>query len=149
MVTSTHRPAWRPQITAASTHEEVIAVLRMFGLDSIADRLGYLRSLVYDVPDEPPIELESLRAMALFIMSERQLPLPRMAVSPDGLIQIEWRPEDSGILAMKFLLDGKIQFAEIGEKTSEGVERARISGTLEKDDMMRALHPFVSRLGPE
>ena len=149
MVTSTHRPAWRPQITAASTHEEVIAVLRMFGLDSIADRLGYLRSLVYDDPDEPPIELESLRAMALFIMSERQLPLPRIAVSPDGMIQIEWRPEDSGIIAMKFLLDGKIQFAGIGEKAPEGVERASVSGTLEKDDMMRALHPFVSRLGPE
>ena len=149
MLPSTRRPTWRPQITNASTHEEVIAALRMFGLDSIADRLGYLRSLVHDDPDEPVIEIESLRAMALFIMSERQLPLPRIAVSPDGLIQIEWRPEDSGILAMKFLLDGKIQFAGIGEKAQEGVDRVRISGTLEKDDMMRALHLFVSRLGSE
>ena len=149
MLPSTRRPTWRPQITNASTHEEVIAALRMFGLDPIADRLGYLRSLVHDDPNEPAIEIESLRAMALFIMSERQLPLPRIAVSPDGLIQIEWRPEDSGILAMKFLLDGKIQFAGIGEKAPESVERARISGTLEKDDMMRALHLFVSRLGPE
>ena len=123
MVISTQRPAWRPRITNASTHEEIIAVLSMFGLETVSDRLGYLRSLVDDDPDEPQMELESLRAMALFIMSERQLPLPRIAVSPDGLIQIEWRPEDRGILAMKFLLDGKIRFAGIGERAPEGVER--------------------------
>ena len=143
MVTSTHRPAWRPQITAASTHEEVIAVLRMFGLDSIADRLGYLRSLVYDDPDEPPIDLESLRAMALFIMSERQLPLPRIAVSPDGMIQIEWRPEDSGIIAMNFLPSGLIRFAAISSTDACEGDRLRVSGTLPKDAAMEAVQPFT------
>ena len=143
MITSTHRPAWRPQITAASTHEEVIAVLRMFGLDSIADRLGYLRSLVYDDPDEPPIDLESLRAMALFIMSERQLPLPRIAVSPDGMIQIEWRPEDSGIIAMNFLPSGLIRFAAISSTDACEGDRLRVSGTLPKDAAMEAVQPFT------
>ena len=143
MITSTHRPAWRPQITAASTHEEVIAVLRMFGLDSIADRLGYLRSLVYDDPDEPPIDLESLRAMALFIMSERQLPLPRIAVSPDGMIQIEWRPGDSGIIAMNFLPSGLIRFAAISSTDACEGDRLRVSGTLPKDAAMEAVQPFT------
>ena len=143
MVTSTHRPAWRPQITAASTHEEVIAVLRMFGLDSIADRLGYLRSLVYDDPDEPPIDLESLRAMALFIMSERQLPLPRIAVSPDGMIQIEWRPEDSGIIAMNFLPSGLIRFAAISSTDACEGDRLRVSGTLPMDGALEAVQPFT------
>ena len=138
MVTSTHRPAWRPQITAASTHEEVIAVLRMFGLDSIADRLVY-----DDDPDEPPIDLESLRAMALFIMSERQLPLPRIAVSPDGMIQIEWRPEDSGIIAMNFLPSGLIRFAAISSTDACEGDRLRVSGTLPKDAAMEAVQPFT------
>ena len=42
----TIRPAWRPQLDAARTHEEIIAVLRLFELNAIANRLGYLRQLV-------------------------------------------------------------------------------------------------------
>ena len=84
-------PAWQPQIESARTHEEIIAVLRSFGLDAIADRLNYLRQLVEDDPDESSIAIESLRAMALFLMSERQLAAPQIGVTPDGLAQIEWR----------------------------------------------------------
>ena len=145
-INSTHRPAWRPQITNASTHEEIIAVLRMFGLDPIADRLGYLRSLIDDDPDEPPVEIESLRAMALFIMSERQLLDPRIGVTPDGLIQIEWRIPSNGILAMDFLPSGLIRFAAISSTEAHEGDRLRVNGTLPKDDAMEAVHPFTARI---
>ena len=45
-------PAWQPQIESASTHKEIIAVLRSFGLDAIADRLNYL-IITSDGSDHP------------------------------------------------------------------------------------------------
>ena len=146
-INSTHRPAWRPQITNASTHEEIIAVLRIFGLDSVGRSLGlYLRSLVDDDPDEPSIKLESLRAMAIFIMSERQLLDPRVGVTPDGLIQVEWRIPNNGILAMDFMPSGLIRFAAISSTEAHEGDRLRVNGTLPKDDAMAAIHPFTARI---
>ena len=145
-VKSTRRPAWRPQIARSSTHEEIVAVLRMFGLDPIADRLGYLRSLVDDDPDEPTIEIESLRAMALFIMSERQLLDPRIGITPAGLIQIEWRIPNNGILAMEFLPSGLIRFAAISSPDSREGDRWRVNGTLPKEEAMTAVQPFTARI---
>ena len=140
------RPAWRPQLEAASTHEEIIAVLRLFELDAIADRLGYLRQLVEDDPDETSMVLESLRALAIFLMGERQLPDPQIGVTPDGLAQIEWRLPTNGILAMEFLSSGLIRFAAISAPAQRGVERLSVNGTLPKDAALAAVQPFTARL---
>ena len=139
-------PAWQPQIESASTHEEIIAVLRSFGLDAIADRLNYLRQLVEDDPDKPSIALESLRAMALFLMSERELAAPQIGVTSDGLAQIEWRFPTNGILAMEFLSSGLIRFSAISAPAQRSVERLSVNGTLHKDAALEAIRPFTSRL---
>ena len=139
-------PAWQPQIESGSTHEEIIAVLRLFGLNAIADRLGYLRQLVEDDPDEPSMALESLRSLALFLMSERQLPDPQIGVTPDGLAQIEWRFPNNGILAMEFLSSGLIRFAAISAPAQRGVERLSVNGTLYKEATLEAVRPFTARL---
>ncbi len=139
-------PAWQPQIESASTHEAITAVFRSFGLDAIADRLNYLRQLVEDDPDESPMAIESLRAMALFLMSERQLAAPQIGVTPDGLAQIEWRFPTNGILAMEFLSSGLIRFAAISAPARPGVERLSVNGTLPKDAALEAIRPFTARL---
>ncbi len=141
---SAHRPAWRPQITNATTHAEIIAVLRLFGLDVVADRLVYLCSLADDDPDEPRVEIESLRAMALFIMSERNLLDPRIGIAPDGLIQIEWRVPENGVLAMVFLPSGLIRFAAVSGPHGSEVDRWSVHGTLPKDKALSAVEPFTA-----
>ncbi len=138
--------AWQSQIESASNHEEIIAVLRSFGLDETANRLNYLRQLVEDDPDEPSMALESLRAMALFLMSERQLVAPQIGVTPDGVAQIEWRFPTNGILAMEFLSSGLIRFAAISAPAQRGVERLSVNGTLHKDAALEAVRPFTARL---
>lgn len=140
------RPAWQPQIETASTHEEIVAVLRLFGLVKIADRLSYLRSLADDDPDEPTIDIESLQAMALFLMDERQLPDPQIGASPDGFILIEWPVPTNGILAMEFLPSGLIRFAATSGPTQPGTHRKNVSGTYLKDEVLAAVQPFSSQL---
>ncbi len=143
-IKSAHRPAWRPQIANATMHEEIIAVLRLFGLDVIANRLVYLCSLAEDDPDEPRIEIESLRAMALFIMSERHLLDPRIGVTPDRLIQIEWRIPDNGVLAMVVLPSGLIQFAAVSGPYRPETDRWSVNGILPKDGTLSAVEPFTA-----
>ena len=142
----TPRPDWQHEITVARTHGEIIAVLRLFGLDAIADRLSYLRSLADDDPDEVPVEVESLRAMALFIMRQRWLPDPRIGVTPGGLIQIEWQVPPNGILAMEFLSSGLIRFAAISASVQYGENRLSVNGTLPTEGTLRAVESFTARL---
>ena len=139
------RPAGRPRIETASRHEEIIDALRP-GLDEVADRVEYLRSLADDDPDETPVEIESLRAMALFLMGQRQLLEPRIGVTPDGLIQVEWRLPSNGILAMDFLTSGLIRYAAISAPAQPGVDRLSVNGTLPPGETLEAVRPFTALL---
>lgn len=138
------RPAYFSD--TVNTPEAIIAVLRVFGLDALSDRLDYLQRLVEDDPDEPSMVLESLRALVHFLIDEQQLPAPQIGVSPDGLSQIEWRIPTNGILAMEFLPSGLIRFAAISAPARPGVERESVNGTLSKDATLDAVRPFTARL---
>lgn len=139
--------AWLHRKIAGTTSEdEIIALLRDADLEHIADRLVYLQECVADDPEEEPMDLESLKQFASFIMSERQLRQPRIGVNPDGLIQTEWELPTDGVIAMNFLPSGFIEFAAISAPATHKVQRIRVSGTLAKDDALRALAPFFSRL---
>ena len=137
--------AW-PDIDPESTHEATMAVLRWWGRGAVADRLLYLRDLAREDPEESPVDLGSLRAMAHFLMSERQLPDPRIGVTSDGLVQIEWRVPTNGILAMEFLPSGLIRFAAVSAPVGSGVERLTVNGTLPKEETLAAVRPFTSCL---
>ena len=140
------RPSWQAELRSAHTREGIIAVLRLFGLNAVADRLGYLRSLTRDDPEEPAIAIESLRAMALFLMGERHLPDPQIGVTPDGYAQIEWRVPHDGILAMVFLSSELIRFAAVSGPLLGKVQRPSVHGTLPKEDVLAAVRHFTSRL---
>ena len=142
----TLHPASEADIDTAGKPEEIIGVIKTLGCDAVADRLSYLCELVEEDPDEPPMELESLRAMALFLMSERKLPNPQIGVNPDGLVQIQWRVPSGGLLAMEFLPTGLIRFAAVSEPARPGVERLTVNGTLPRAETLDAVQPFTARL---
>ena len=140
------RPAWRPQIESATSDVEIIAILRLFGLGGIANRLCYLRNLADEEPDETPIEINSLRSMALFLMGERQLHDPQIGVTPDGLAHVEWRLRANGILAMQFLTSGQIRFAALSAAAEPGAERPNVRGTLPQKEILAAVRSFTRNL---
>ena len=137
-------------ITDAATCEEIVAAIRYGGWNAIADRLTYLRSLVLDDPDEIPIQIESLRNLALFIANrqQQQLPEPQIGINPDGFACTEWRIANHGILAMDFLPSGQIRFAAILKPPESGNARWSVNGVLPLDHMMDAIHVFTDRLTP-
>ena len=138
-------PAWRALITKATSKEEIVAVFRIFGLVEIADRLRYLFELDAEEPEEPSIELESLRNMALFLMGKRQLQNPEIAASPNGLVLCEWQLPHHGILAIEFLPSDTIRFAAVSGSTDESGQRKRVNGTLPEDDALAALRTLLPK----
>ena len=139
----------RLQISNAVMPETIITALRRCGLDGVADRLSYLHQLVEDDQDEPSINLDSLRKLALFLLSEQQLGNPQIGVDPNGLAQAEWPVGEKGVLAMVFLPSGFIRFAAIAAPARRGVECKRASGTLSKSETLDAVRPFTDCLASQ
>ena len=136
--------------------------LRLHGLNQLAARLTHLSAMIANDPDEPELVIESLRSFAAFFMQEKCLPVPEIGADPQGFLEAEWRIPASegsipasgdphwgcgdGILAMKFLSTGLVQFAATSGPARQGKERLRTGGILPKMDIMSAVQPFVSRL---
>ena len=135
-----------PSLLIGGGPETIIGALKVCGLDAIADRLSYLHALVEDDENEPSINLDSLRKLALFLLSERRLKKPQIATNPDGLVQVEWSVGERGILAMVFLPSGLIRFAAISAPAQRDAECERVSGILSKSDTMNAIRAFTDGL---
>jgi hypothetical protein len=99
-----------------------------------------------DNPDEPPLELESLRTFAEFVTSERQLPSPAIGLSPSGLAVGQWSIPPNGILALEFRPANWIRFAGIGNSPYSSTPRQRVSGTLRMRAALDAIRAFTSQL---
>lgn len=137
----------RGRIAAATTPDEVIEALRAFGLVEVAERLAYLRSLEDDLAeDEEPMQMESLRALALLLIEHPELPKPGIGVCDDGWVQIEWNIVPEGLLAMVFRPPGLVDFAVAGGLPDPMSDRASGSGT--RDEALAALAPFLDHLAP-
>ena len=137
----------RPRLLeGASSHAAIIAVVELAGRSGVADRLVYLRGLDADDPGEPPMDLESLRAFAAFLLREPGLPDPEVGVNAVGFVQVEWDLPAGGLVAMEFLRGGMIRFAAAAGPLELGPARPRVSGTLPTDEALAELAPFISPL---
>ena len=138
------------RILAATQPDEVAAALSLGGCRAAADRIRDLHEMTTDAgPDEPAIVLASLRELALFLLSQRRLVEPEIGLSPDGLLLAEWVSAERGVLAMKFLPDGIIQFAGVSAAGCAG-PRLRVHGGLPKDRALDAVRAFVPSVnGPD
>lgn len=129
-------------VLAATQPEEIIVALSLEGRYAAAERISDLNAMSKDDPDEAAIVLASLRELALFFLSQRQLVDPAIGLSPDGLLLVEWASPERGVLAMKFLTDGMIQFAGVSAIRHTG-RRLRVEGRLPKDRALDAVRAFI------
>ena len=143
----THEVDYRGRIAEAGTADEVVEALRGFGLDEVAERLAYLRSLEDDLAEgEEPMDLESLRALGLLLIERPELPKPGIGVSAEGMLQVEWDIAPEGMVVMAFMPGGVINFAAASGSPELGRARPRISGLAACDDALTALAPFMTQL---
>lgn len=122
--------------------EEIAVALTFGGCRAAADRIRDLDEMTSDGdPDEPPIVVDSLRQLALFLLSEHDLVEPELALDPEGRFNAEWASPDGDVVAMKFLPDGLIRFAGVSVSGNNG-PKLSIHGELPKDSALRAVLAF-------
>ena len=135
------------QIADAATADEIIEALDACGLTKIVERLRYLHSLDDDlVNGEQPMNLESLRALAVLLVERPELPKPGIGVSDDGMLQIEWDIAPEGMVVMIFMPGGAINFAAASGPVELGRARPEVHGSAAYRDALAALTPFMTHL---
>ena len=128
------------QLDSCNEVEEIIALIRVCGLDKIADRLLVLREYERDLEDDQvPISFGSRKRFARFVITERSLADPRLGVSPDGNVQAEWHCGRNKRLATKFLENGMVRFAVIAPTTEHPSGRMSLNGEVPAKDVTGTL----------
>ena len=156
------RELTRTTVLGIAEENEVVDALRSHGLDEVAARLAHVGAMLSDDLDGPDLVIESLRSFADFFMQQHRLPVPEIGVGPQGYLEAEWRlpanggamvasderywGRGDGILAMKFLPTGLVQFAATSGPAGQGKERLTTRGILPENRVMSAVQTFVSRL---
>ena len=130
-----------PQIKNATHHQEIFDILDFVGYQKITDRLKYLHEITQDDdPEDPAMIFLSLRELALFFVGDgNSLPYPQIGISPNGLLQAEWRSKKASAV-MKFLTDGNTRFA--GTTDNQG-GRQTIQGSGTKKHALKSILPFI------
>ena len=147
----THEP-WRDELDNAATAPAIVAILRSQARQTVADRIDYLHDLARDDPEEQPIALESLRRMALFLLSHRDMSDPEVGASSDGFAQVEWilpavaDQAGNGLLAMEFLPTSLVRFAALSAPYRPGIDRLTVHGTLPAAETFDAVRAFITGL---
>ena len=137
---------WRISLNQAESPSAITRTLAVCGLIEIASDIREVEVLASEDPENMPIDLESLRHAAAFLLSERWFPSPLITLTSIGNLWLEWQISPGGLLAMNFLPSGRIQFAAVSEPPRRGVEIESVEGTMRKVDTLTAIRPFVSRL---
>lgn len=128
----------------AITHmgdKEVIGKLASRGLAGVAKRLRYL----YDVTEEgeEDVKLDSLRGFATLMIKNRDMHLPQITVTDDGLIQAVWKHPRQGTLVMDFQESGDVEFTLLYGRWDQGTKRRKLSGELHPDQAILHVGHFV------
>ena len=133
-------------IKHATKVEDVIHGIRMFGFNSIAERLTFLHKIIEEEQIEKPIAIHSLQNFAAFIILECYLPVPDIGINPNGLVQAVWRISNHGTLVMNFLTSGDIMFATMSNSQDSISSHHKISGVMPPHKIMYYIKEFVDKL---
>ena len=139
-------PVWQTHLKNATTVEDIVLVISHFGRSPIADRLYYLHGLPIDEPYQKPMNLESVKGFALFIMNNAYLPYPDIMVNPDGRVTIEWDVVGHGTLILEFLSSEYVEYLDVLEQSEPVRQRQYSSGVSPIDSAMDAVKPAIDKL---
>ena len=128
---------------------EIISTLRRRDMTKIADRLTSLHEHAIDDPDDAPMNIESARHLASFILSDHGLGNPLIGMNPDGILGATWRLDDRVVIDIEFPPVGKIRYAALGPRPYPGALRRFTSGQSAVDDALREIHKFISTSKPK
>ena len=149
--------AYIDYVSAAESEVDLLVYLREKGRQPIADRIEEFLALLAEESDEAPIAIDSLRSLVIFVFMTPHLRMPIVGSDREGLMELEWHLADdgdpdsfwgrgNGVVSLKFLTSGLIQYVALSGPHQKGVERLRKQGESTKEYMLRSLGEFTPRI---
>ncbi len=135
----------------------LLALLRRHDKVRVAELIEHYSHLRDQEPNRPPITIESLRSLVRFMIQEPDLLPPIIGSDPQGCMEIEWHLRDNGdpnsvwgrgngVVSLKFLEAGDIQFVALSGPFRRGQGRLKIHGTSARSEIMADLGEFAQRV---
>lgn len=123
----------------------LIGLARIYKLDHIADRLIDFSEIDEEEEEgQEPLLLSSAKFFLDFIIHNRQLFDPLIALCADGNLQAEWHTKDNEHLAIKFLPNSKVRYSILTpsrELSSDNIGE-NLSGFTSIDKLFSTLEDF-------
>ena len=147
-------------VIAVDERKVLLDRLAVMGRKDVANRIQQYLDIVDDEPDEPPVAIESLRSVVSFIVQQPKLTPPIVGSDPQGLMELEWHLKDNGdpnsvwgrgngVVSMKFLGSGKIQYVALSGPYRPDAEREETQGESTKEEIMDSVGVFAHRITAE
>ena len=142
---------------STSEIDVLMSALVIYGCAAAAAKIKEFLAIREEDPDEPPINRESLLSLVQFLIQEPQLLPPVVSSDLDGLMEIEWHLLDNGdpntpwgrgngVVSLKFLKSGSIQYVALSGPRRRGQDRLRVHGEATKCEMLADLGEFAQKI---
>ena len=135
----------------------LLALLKRYSQAHVAELIEHYFHLRDQEPNRPPIAIESLMSLVRFMIQEPDLLPPIIGSDPQGCMEIEWHLRDNGdpnsawgrgngVVSLKFLESGDIQFVALSGPFRRGQERLKIHGKSTRSEIIADLLEFAPRV---
>ena len=132
------------QIIQPNEFQEIIGRLAEAEQNEVEARILELKQILDEDADEPNMHLGSLRSMVDFFVECKGLLKPRIAITHEGYLHIEWSLGPDGLLTIKFIGSDSIRF--IAAPPSNISDLRRLDSNLAKKDAFAELDSYFSLL---
>ena len=145
--TSRYRPdAPVAGIDHVDTVAAAVFALGELGLNQTAKRVASLIGIQRDSPDEPEVNLDSLKRLVRTMQSNPGWGEPLLAVRDDGSVHAEWPCCDDGRVAMAFLPNERVAYSALSAPADADKDVLNVGGYHHEEEALTTLRWFTSRI---
>ena len=139
---------WVSKIADATTPKGIASALQQRGMERSAGRILALSEFHGTDPEEPEVNLKSLRRLATAMIENPAWGEPRLTLNDEGYMHAEWSTVENGRVAMTFLPSDLVDFAAISAPVKSGADVKRIGGRHIGVEAINAVRWFAARIAP-
>jgi hypothetical protein len=130
-------------IDHVKTINEAVFALEALGLQQTAKRVAHLSE---DDPDEPDVDLESLKRLARVMQDNPAWGEPLLAVRDDGSVHAEWPCCEDGRVVMAFLPNGRVAYSALSAPADADKDVLNVGGYHHEKEALKTLNWFTSQI---
>ena len=123
-----------------------VFALGELGLNQTAKRVAALIDIQRDSPDEPEVNLDSLKRLVRTMQSNPGWGEPLLAVRDDGSVHAEWPCCDDGRVAMAFLPNERVAYSALSAPADADKDVLNVGGYHHEKEALTTIRWFTSRI---